>query len=384
VALSFDAWKPGTVRPATVEVPVRPLAAVESPQLRGTWKGHEGAVGQVVWSPDGKTLASWSRGERLADSPNANAELKLWDVAQGKERSTLHCDLGTAWAIVFTPDGKTLLTGHGNFDAKTGPTGGVAHWDVASGECRGRFQHNPPRGAWNLALSADGKTLVARESWKEGPHDGAKEAFKQALTLWDVASGTVRAELPAEKTSAVAFSPTGKVLARSVYTIKDNRLDGAAIRRRDLATEQDLPPLHNTVSKNPIHALAFSPDGATLAGLEGQGSVLLWDTTSGEVRRTLKQEGLGRMSALAFSPDGKTLATAVANPRGGQHEPGSIVLWDVDSGRPRTTLTGHLTSVTSVAFSPDGKLLASGGADCTVRLWDVANLTAAKASRAGR
>jgi dipeptidyl aminopeptidase/acylaminoacyl peptidase len=379
VALSFDAWKPGAVRPATVEVPVRPLEAVASPQLVATWKGHEEAVGQVAWAPDGKTLASWSMGRRLADLSSVQADVKLWDVAGGKERATLRGDLGVAWGMAFTPDSKTLLTGHSKYDRKAGPSGGVLVWDVASGQCRGRFQHTPPRGVWQIALSADGKTLAASESWKEA----GQEEHAEAVTLWDVASGKAKAQMPADHTSAIAFSPAGNVLAWAVYTIKDNRLTGAELRRRDLARGQDLPPLPNPVSKNPIHVLAFSPDGATLAGLEGRGTVLLWDATSGKVRVTLKQEGQGHITALAFAPDGKTLATTV-NPIGSQHDPGSIVLWDVDTGRPRATLTGHLTAVNSVAFHPDGKLLASGGADRTVRLWDVANLAPAKTAGGGR
>jgi WD40 repeat protein len=370
VALSFDAWKPGAVQPVTVEVPVEVIEAVESAQLTATLKGHEDAVWQVAWSPDGKTLATLAA---------ASGEVKLWDVAERKERATLRSDLGPSYSLAFTPDGKTLVVGHYKNDAKTGPTGGMALWDVATAERQGLLQHAPPRGVARLVLAPDGKMIAALEAWRAGE----KGAYKNCVTLWDLPSGKAHASLD-ESPSTLAFSPDGNVLARSAELIKDRQIAAALVRRRNLTTEQDLPALPNTAGKSPLNCLAFAADGRTLAGADYAGNILLWDTATAEVRATLKQEDRRRISALAFAPDGRTLATAVGNRPGRDHEPGLIVLWDAASAQRLLVLTGHTDAVLSVAFSPDGKLLASGSSDRSVRLWDMTSTPAAGVGNGGR
>ena len=76
-----------------------------------------------------------------------------------------------------------------------------------------------------------------------------------------------------------------------------------------------------TAGPGPVYALAFSPDGATLATAGADGGIRLWDVATQQEIGTPMTAGPGPVYALAFSPDGATLATA-----GGD---GRARLWNV-------------------------------------------------------
>jgi hypothetical protein len=80
-----------------------------------------------------------------------------------------------------------------------------------------------------------------------------------------------------------------------------------------------------------------------------------------------------RFSSDALSPDGRTLALGTSD--------GTILLWEVASGQVRRRFRGHLATVMALDFAPDGKTLASGSFDNTALLWDVIGLAGAARSR---
>lgn len=109
-----------------------------------------------------------------------------------------------------------------------------------------------------------------------------------------------------------------------------------------------------------VLALAWSPDGKTLAVSAGQNIHLVDALTLSDVR--LLPVGAWAVS-LDFSPDGSLLALAAKD--------GSVQVWNAGTGQLRCRLDAHHPAGKSVDFSPDGRLLASTGGDAYVRLWDV-------------
>ncbi|MGD9647803.1 MAG: WD40 repeat domain-containing protein, partial [Pirellulales bacterium] len=130
----------------------------------------------------------------------------------------------------------------------------------------------------------------------------------------------------------------------------------------------ELPPIAKHADW--VTAVAFSPDGQTLATVGGEtllyrpGYVKLWDLATGQEKANLEGH-TACVWSVAFSPDGKWLATSSYDRQ--------LKLWDLAAGKEQATLSGHKNWVTSVVFSPDSATLASASEDGTIRLWDVAS-----------
>ncbi len=123
-----------------------------------------------------------------------------------------------------------------------------------------------------------------------------------------------------------------------------------------------------------IRTMAFSPvaesENSTLATGDTNSEIWLWQTdlssASGDIKShisTLRGHE-NWVCSVAFSPDGTRLVSGGADR--------TIKLWDVATGECLQTLEGHSNWVMSVVFSPNGEQLISGSADRTIKLWDVA------------
>jgi RNA polymerase sigma factor (sigma-70 family) len=244
-------------------------------------------------------------------------------------------------------------------DGKTlavGGSDGVVHvLDAFSGKERRQFLAHAPEARDPFFGGVHGLLFV--------PHAGSLVSFGSdgTLRVWDPDTGKELHRLGSKELApgpAVA-SPDGRLLVAVVHD------RARPIRLWDVATGAEVRGL---AAPGNVGTLAFAPDGKILAAVCGEhdkpGTVVRWEVASGREIGRFTGHAKG-IFALAFSPRGNTLAT------GGYDE--TIRLWDLDSGKEVRTIAGLGTPVYQLACTPDGKTLISRGAENRLRLWDLAS-----------
>jgi WD40 repeat protein/serine/threonine protein kinase len=322
-------------------------------------RGHQDHGRAVVFSPDGKVVATGSE------------NILLWDAATMEKLGRFECD-SIVWGLAFSPDGRWLVSTHAD--------GAVLVWNVTERKCEASLSaHSDAVRA--VAYSPDGQRV-------------ASAGEDRSIIVWDAASGRKEAVLNGHQTRVigVVFSPDGEWLVSSDQD--------AYLIRWDLGSGQSRWRIR---SANPDNVcLAISPDGRFLAVRPG-----IYETDGGQpvLDRSSAEHipALGHMESAAFSRDGRRLAfvagnevwvleadgwRAVGSQQNGNvplvslsfspdsrylvtgSTDGTILLWEADPLRLIAKVGNHAARIKSLSFSPDGTL-ASSGDDKMIALWDL-------------
>ena len=321
-------------------------------------KAHQNSVTAISFSPDGLSLATAS----------TDKTVKLWN-RDGSAIATLsgHQDLVTA--VSFSPDGELIATASADMTVKLWQRDGTL------------LQTIPAHDHWvmDVGFSPDGQTLATVS------RDATLKLWKRDGTLIKTISDLYNPIL------AVSFSPDGKLIATAGTdkTVKVWQTDGALLRtlsgHEDWVRDATFSPDSQTIAsagkdntvllwkldgtqlakleghQEEVFSVSFSPDGKTLASASKDNTVKIWVSYDRHFP-SLEGQSLGLLD-VSFSPDGQTIATASKD--------GSVGLFSAASRKPLHIIESHDQAVNSVSFSPDSKLVASASEDTTVKLWDL-------------
>ena len=310
----------------------------------------------VAYRPDGRTLVTAT-----------DDIICVWDTVTGelKHSHDLHGNVGlrSSRHCAFSPDVRTLAVAVDDV---------VRLWGTETGELTHTLHRERIGGIMSLAFSPDGRTLASGHR----AHGVWESIADAAIHLWDAAKGELKDTLSEAFSlpTNIAYSPDGRTLAIGHMhtapgydpwgwvTLWDT---GTGTLKRKLG---GLTP--DVMHKGSIRRLTFSPDGGMLAierwpardNADKWDTARIWDTETGEPMPTLEGH-TSKVNSIVFSPDGYTLASGSSD-----H---TVRLWHAETGENIHRLEGHTGDVTGVAFSPDGRTLASGSSDGTVLLWEL-------------
>ena len=296
----------------------QPLATLPPARSRPGDQPVGTTILQLQFDPEGKRLAI----------ARADGKVILWNPREQRGSTEFQGHRREVRSLAFSPDGAMLASADAH--------GRIVLWNVA-----------PSQKAEMKVVLRDGDQwfAVARLA-----PDGSKIATggnDKTVLLWDASTGRRRAMLLGHTSpvKALAFSHNGALLAsasqREVIT-----WDVASGKR--LRTFEGASPL------------ALSASGDKLAATVEKGIVAVWNAGVGSRKSTIRMLP-DQPTALAFSPDGETLAITSKN---------QVKLWSASNGRERTTLHGYQGGeFPTIAFSVDGKTLASTGEEGTINLW---------------
>ncbi len=248
-------------------------------------------------------------------------------------------------SMAVSADGRLAAasSGHGWFSGLFSP---ARVFDLTDGRCLYSLPTERGSNAEAVGLSPDGKTLAIKDDQFLTFRDAATgQELRKLKYLTDTGGGRAG-------TDWLTFTPDGKQVAVTLM--------GDAVQLIDVGTAKVIRTFERGWAAS---ACVFSPDGKWMAtaGYEKEKDVYvarLWEVGTGKELRIFPAgmfpAGNGRKRALAFSPDGATLA-------GGGWGDARLRLWEVDTGKELNVFPKIGEDIASVAFAPDGKTVAAAG-----------------------
>ena len=249
-------------------------------------------------------------------------------------------------ATSFSPDGKTIHT--------AGSDGAMKRWDIETGSILDSYSISQHYVA-HLVFSTDGRWALASGN-------------RSDATLYELSSGkTVRSFSPVSHLMESATGKPRRVGISSIAISRDSQwiltgiMEGTVLLWNS-ATGEMVRSIE--AHAKDVLSVAFSPDGQSLLTGGADKSVHLWSTVDGKLLRTFANH-TDEVRSLATSLDGTHIATGCRD--------GSVRIWNAQTGQLLNTLRQHTREIRSIAFSPSGRTILTASLDHTARLWSISD-----------
>lgn len=341
----------------------------------------KGAITQINISDGPVNAIAYSRPvNQLAVATGKN--IHIYDATTYTELTVLTGHTDSVLALVYSPNGKFLISGSSDKTTRS--------WDTDSGKhLRTHKKYAGPINA--IAFSADGNQFMCGGN----EHADIWYWYPTNLNL----SGKSGTYMPTKTFTASTFSYTGKFEVRAFdsISVRDDMLT-------NFFTKSGSKPEHSIVlimgeayfsflsaHTDSVNVLTLHEKGKIFATGSGDKIIQLWDIIEINIEETKEPVHItnpkhvlsghtGGISTLDFSVNGKLLASGSSDK--------SVRLWDVTTGQHLHTLTGHTGGIGAVTFLGDkalagtafakDKALASGCSDGTVIIWDIDKVVSTK------
>ena len=327
-AFSYNQKYGGSAQDPDIYRALRLALAGLDENARHMLRGHEDAVRDMAFYPEGTTLASVSD----------DGHIGIWDMQTLVLKRTLHPGNGRMRALSVSPNGQWLTSGD--------TEGEILVWPLNTPDVQ------PIQLLAPVPLE---ETIISSLAFDPTGTHLAGSSLDGRIWVWRVAQWTEKPTLSLSgngRIQAIAFNPGGQHLA---WAGNDGLIRVVDLQNTSKTTEE----LGKV--KGSILAIDFSSDGRWLASGNTSGDILIWDM------QALKKEPIrlightSSVTSISFTPDSQLLASGSLDK--------TVRIWDVQSPDVESILIEHDHWVWSVAFSPNGSQLVSGSADHIIYTW---------------
>lgn len=300
-------------------------------------QGHSRTIGRIAWSPNGRFIASPSRGEGV----------KIWSYKQEKEVSALPV-LGDVFSVAWSPDGTRLAW------AGAEPGLFIEHWSYSQ-----RFSPREPAHRRGILGTLGRYNISPYLSIRWSPRGNLIGVpTRSGLVVLDSIS-LEEIEFFESDNPAFCWSPDGDLLA---YVANDRvNIHSSSMLSSPIGVLRGL--------RGPLYDLTWTSrgkPGLIAGGGEGK-TIYVWDLHN--TARALELEGhTANLESLSFSADGRLLASRANVPDG------TVRLWRCDTWEQIASIAEGASGVwpSGIAFHPSLPLLATlSDNDHTINVWNV-------------